>query len=109
MPLFNLNFSGEFENIQSLVADSDVRYFLTLQCSNCGENFQDIYISPEETVEVVKKEVHLMIKCKGCQRKNNTVQIVLNSQNPISGEEGNGTFVTLDCRLVKYEKKDIMK
>lgn len=68
-----LQISARLENIEKLeVCGEDYRYHIKTLCTNCGEESDKWqYVSLNETHEgrTERSEVHMKIKCKGCQRE----------------------------------------
>lgn len=98
-----LQFKANLENLTNVKPEGeDFRWYLKLQCQNCGEDTKDwIYMSLEESqaVKGSRGKVNFVSKCKLCGREN-SMDIIKDSITEYTIEDSNTfkTMVAFDCR-----------
>nr|XP_058951982.1 CXXC motif containing zinc binding protein-like isoform X1 [Pocillopora verrucosa] len=98
-----LQFKADLENLTNVKPEGeDFRWYLKLQCQNCGEDTKDwIYMSLGESqaIKGSRGNANFVSKCKLCGREN-SMDIIRDSISEYTIEDSNTfkTMVAFDCR-----------
>eukprot|EP01127_Copromyxa_protea_P010122 TRINITY_DN2447_c0_g1_i1.p1 TRINITY_DN2447_c0_g1~~TRINITY_DN2447_c0_g1_i1.p1 ORF type:complete len:158 (-),score=32.75 TRINITY_DN2447_c0_g1_i1:73-546(-) len=111
MVVYKLLLKADLENVESVVASDDTRWYIKWSCNNCGEKTENfVYVSKHESRENPKGRgsANLLYTCKFCKR-DSSVDVVKGSEKPYS-KSGSyaGPVVEFDCRGItpeEYEPK----
>ncbi|XP_020624907.1 UPF0587 protein C1orf123 homolog isoform X1 [Orbicella faveolata] len=98
-----LQFKASLENLTNVRPDDeDFRWYLKLQCQNCGEGTKDwVYmcLSESQAIKGSRGSASFVSKCKLCGREN-SMDIIKDSITAYKADDSNKfkTMVAFDCR-----------
>lgn len=108
MPKFEVQVSGQFDNVESVSVPEDYPWFINFLCGNCGEKTpKPVVITRSEEVEGVRGgNVNCRMTCKLCSRVSD-VKILQDGMTYSESDTPNwAPFLSIECR--GNEPKDVM-